>query len=200
MRNAVLLALCLFALSSGGCIMQSIHPIYTDETIVTDDAFLGTWNAPKDDVDPLKSIIVEGRDDKSYLITLTLEPKEAQPATIRLDARLVELDDHRFIDLSIAHDADDPCLGKYAGFVVPTHTFFRVALTKDSLTFAGLSNFWFREHLKSSPNAVQHTTMGENEILLTASTPELQSFLKMAAKDDKAFRDGEPLTKAPPAP
>ena len=201
MRFLASLVLGLIAFTSGGCVMHSINPIYTPETTVTDDAFLGTWNVAKADDQPFQSMEVTTRDASSYSVVLTFAEKDQPAVSLRLIGRLVQLGDHRFIDLETDPQERSQCLDKHAGFMVPVHLFALIKLDAGSLKLGALSEDWLVAHLKQSPGTVQYCERDNGDVLLTSGTAELHSFLKTAADDPKAFSEtDDPLVKAPKPP
>ncbi len=158
------------ALIIGGCI-PSLHPLYTDETLIFDEKLIGKWSDEGDDT------IWEFRrsGEKKYNVRLS-----GNGSGGRFEGHLVNLDGALFLDLYPEKlDIDD---GFYEIHFVRAHTFLRVSLLDPNLQLAMMKP----DIIEDDPNALRHERTDDN-MVLTASTEELQKFMIKHANDANAF-------------
>ena len=181
--------LLLAAMASVVACVPSLNPLYTDADLVLDEAILGSW---VDDEDA--SWLFEQATEKSYL--LTHHPKEVfgllaseEPGKpVRFEAHLVRLGDDLFLDLyPDSHPSADD-LGNHlvVAHLVPAHTFSRIWIDETGVKIGMLDPDWLDEALAARDIEIAHQR-GEEGILLTATTPELQAFARSFADDAKAY-------------
>ena len=78
----------------------------------------------------------------------------------------------------------------YELHLIQGHWVFRVWLDGDTLRLADLSEDWFREAVNQGKVEVGHEEV-DDTLVLTASTPDLQAFLREYAGDEGAFPEPE---------
>ncbi len=79
----------------------------------------------------------------------------------------------------------------------PAHWFFKIRLHGDFLHFSTLSKEWLQKMVKQEAVSIEHERAGEtgNEILLTASTKDLQELVLAHVEDENAFEDFGEITR-----
>lgn len=174
---------------TAGCI-PSLHPLYTPEDLIFDEALLGEWV----DKESKQTWTFTKGGGNEYKATYVDEDGKKGDFT----AHLLKVTDRLFLDLYPA----DPELkqnGFYAAHLVPVHTFLRIELKGQSLSFAFLKASWIENVLRENPGALRHEKI-DNRILLAAQPKELQAFLSAYEKDAEAW-DTQPVMtrKAKPA-
>jgi hypothetical protein len=70
--------------------------------------------------------------------------------------------------------------------LIRAHIISKIRLEKDSLWVASLESDWLKKMSSAGSLQIQHV-MRDNEIILTASTEELQQFVLRYADDPGAF-------------
>ncbi|RNC83231.1 MAG: hypothetical protein ED557_11040 [Balneola sp.] len=80
------------------------------------------------------------------------------------------------------------------------HTFSRLTLNQDKLSIELFEDSWITDLIVENRVRIKHekindTLAGESEILITASTKELQRFVKKYGDDEDAFDDPIELTR-----
>lgn len=164
---------------------------------------IGTW----DQVDKENTWqFTESRADQNHqAYRLVLTDDKGRPGTFL--AHLVKLDDTLFLDLfPIAPQVANN--GFYKFHYQRVHTFLRVELGERELSLAPMSPKWLENYLAEHPGALSHTkvtsagqlpTGDENNaaerLLLTASTAELQRYLRKHSGTEGAFGDPIALQK-----
>ena len=181
-KKLALLGLALAGLALNGCVW-SVHPLYTEQTIVFEPALVGVWATP----DGEKTAIVAAREDKSYEITYW-DKDMSDGASMKYRARLVRLGGYLFLDVQPDKKAVEGLMGvKPVWYLLPTHSFYRVQLNGEELTVSLVDD----ELVTRSATALAHEEIrekdGENGYLLTASPEELQTALAPHATDDSIY-------------
>jgi len=172
-----LLASLLFLLT--GCV-PSLHPLYTNDDLIFDQSLLGSWVGEK------KSgwTFSNDGDKKAYKAVYTDEDGK----TGEFVAHLVKLKKTMFLDLYPA----DPSLAQndfYKMHLVPAHSFLLVSKIEPELQIAALNPSWLKDYLAKHPEAIAHEVLEEKQIVLTASTKQLQEFLLTHVQTKDAFGD-----------
>ena len=164
-----------------GC-LRSLHPFYTEKTLVFETKLVGTW---VDQDTSVWTFVQTG--PKAYELVYT---EKGSPG--RFDAHLVKLGKFMFLDLF----PKEPVLqnGFYKFHLVPVHSILRVWIEEEKLRMAMLNHDWFKEQVDRKKVKLAHEHR-ENEIILTASTADLQKFVVKYADDPKAFPEPADLRR-----
>ena len=178
-----LAALCGMA----GCLPTSINPLYTDKDLAFDPALAGVWS---DKDDSKETWTFEKTGEKSYKFVYT----ESDGKAGQFEARLLKIGDTRFLDFF----PDESGIAEmnrsdfYKIHLVRTHSFLKVSQIEPTLQMTPLDLKWLREFLGKNPQAIRHEKIGDGDdaqIVLTASTAELQKFVLTHLKTEGAFGD-----------
>ncbi len=184
-RNLLLIGLILFLAQS--CII-SLHPLYTDEVIVYDTKLEGHWKQGP--------VLDEGDDfvywefqpnGKGYKVTRSI-----QGDTLVYEGVLVQLGEHLFMDFyRPLKDQDD------LARVLPTHNFLKVKVSEKELKLTYFDEDYLKRLFKERKIRIKHEQVN-SDIVLTASSKELQQFILKYADDEQAFSESfEYLVKIP---
>lgn len=178
-------------LGIAGCIPTSIHPLYTEKDLVFDPALVGVWSE-KEDSKETRSF--EKLGDKGYRLVI----READGKTGEFQAHLLKLGDTLFLDLFPDQMAMEESNrdGYYQAHLQPMHSFLKVSRIEPTLEMAPLNLVWLATFLKENPSAIRHEVVGrdkeDRQIILTASTRDLQAFMLKHRNTPDAFGD-EPI-------
>ena len=154
------------ALILGGCI-PSLHPLYTDDTLVFDEALIGKWISTGDNDEQIWQFSKAGENE--YALRILQDDQEG-----RFEAHLLELDGKTYLDLYPAENKSLENLNDvYKMHLVAAHTFMIVNLSESNLQL----NWFMHELLEDDPNLLQHEKVNKDQIILTASTDQLQRFV-----------------------
>lgn len=164
-----------------GCV-PSLHQLWTDKTLVYDEAFVGKYGEG-DNVWEFTGDLK----DKSYDLVIT----EGKDKKSELTAHLVNVEGQLFFDLYPSDDAELEC-GDWLKFhLLGVHLFFRVEKADNGFTLAAMDMEEVGKLLKEKPELVKHEPMEDDRFLLTDTPENLQKFLITAPKlNKKVF--GEP--------
>jgi hypothetical protein len=169
-RRPGAIILLLGGLALVGCV-PSLNPLYLERDLVYDPAFLGEWSedGTKD------KWRFEPGEDRSYRVTFRDGDEEGV-----FIVRLLELDGHRYLDFEPVRDGIKAMgqTGFYQIHWVPAHTFARVELKDGVLRMAMVNVDWLAKKLEQDPGCLAHRRRGDDDLVLTASTEELQRFVQ----------------------
>lgn len=178
----------LAAIVSMMACVPCLNPLFTEQELVLDETILGSWVDEDDD-----SWVFEKSTGKSYILTYHPGEAGAPQSTVpgkpvRFEAHLVRLGDDLFLDLFPDSYPDSEALGNDLALVhlVPAHTFSRFWIDQDGIKLGMLDPEWLDKGLAAGEIEIAHKR-GEEGVLLTAATSELQAFARTFADDEEAF-------------
>jgi hypothetical protein len=185
-RNTCLL---LSALLFAGCWQKSLHPFYTNNDLTTDSKLVGTWtDAEQKDSDSDRTTwTFSDVGNKQYL--LVLSNKEG---VYKFTTRLFDLGGKRFMDMAPAEEVVA---------AVPAHHLFQVPDIAPDVKLAALDLDWMTKWLQAHPNSIAFLRVpglsdkDKEELVLTADTKALQTFVKQHMADEGFFREPTVLKK-----
>ena len=176
MKRLLKVAVAGFLLILTGCV-PSLHPLYTEGDLVFDAALLGVWT----DAEATETWAFSSADDKGYKLVYTDESGKKG----EFEARLLRIEGKTFLDLTPVRPAL-PQNDFYRANLIATHTFVQVVQGAPNPRIAYLEPDWLKAFLDKNPSAIRHEKLA-GEILLTASTKELQKFLLTHLNTPGAF-------------
>ena len=181
MKNRILLLACL---ALAGCV-PSWNPFYTEKDLVFDPALVGAWRPVEAKESSKEAWVFTKAGDKLY--QLAQADEEGRKAVF--EARLFKLKDHLFLDLYLTKvESDDLKVNAWASFsLVPAHLLLKVEQIQPALKLAAMNPDWMQKFLKKSPDAITHRVVSDGNIVLAASTGELQEFILAHLSDKDCF-------------
>lgn len=175
----------LLAVMLGGCVLSSLHPLYTDEELIFEEKLIGKWS----DEDNMWEF--RAGEPNTYQMRV-FDGQEG-----RFVAHLVKLEDMLFLDIF----PDSVTLGEpqafYGFHILPVHTFMKVEQIEPKLQLRMMDYGKVSEILKEDPNLLKHEVV-EDRIVLTASTEQLQEFIVEYAGEGGVFAEATELTRRQP--
>jgi hypothetical protein len=219
MKSKKSLCYALLALAAGCGPILSFHPLFTKETLTFDERLLGTWvddvNKPESSWEFTKFQAVDANKD-------AVAPKELQDRAYRLAVKiengrglfaawLVKLDGKLFLDLYPAAfpsgEGEDPEKMELAYntlLFVRAHVFIKIEIVEGQLKMKFTDDEKFGELIKDEPAAVKYEMANglsgkanEQNVILTASTKDLQAFVVKYADDERLFSSEKVLSRKP---
>jgi len=163
-----------------GCI-PSLHPLYTEKELVFEEGLLGSWC--ENETDKTNSWQFERAGEKAYKLIYTDSDGEKGP----FEVHLVKLDDMLFLDLYPA-EVEIKASKFYKMHLLPAHTFMKIEAMDPNLQMSMMDPEKMKKMLEADPNLLKHEIENNNPVL-TASTAELQEFMKKHANDEGLFGD-----------
>jgi len=165
------------ALSLTGC-APSLHPFFTDEDVVFNEALLGVWIG-----DSGKKCLFTRSGDNHYEL-LYVEDESA-----RFEAQLIEIGGATFLDLY--PNPPGKGNGLYSVNFVPAHTLARVTIGEDSISIAMMNGDWLKQLSDRNQLDLAHERLDDEMVALTAPTRELRAFVLKHADSKEAFGEAE---------
>ena len=156
----------------------SLHPFFTDEDVVFDEALLGVWIGDSD-----KKCMITRSGDKHY------ELLYVDGASSRFEARLVDIGGATFLDL-YPNPLDNE-IGLHPANLVPAHTLARVTIGEDSISVAMMDANWIKQLSDRNQLSLAHERLDDGMIALTAPTWELRAFALKHTDSKDAFCEAE---------
>lgn len=180
-KLSVLSLILMLPVILSGCLVTSLHPLYTGNDVVYNEELTGSWkNTDGDD-----TWLFEEKSDRSYRLSISDEK-----STGKFEAHLVSLDDNLFLDLfpEEPENAEEGAGNQwYYLHLVPTHSFMAVSIEGDSLRLGLLQPDWFKDKIDQGTDIdVKFEVRDDDRYLLTDSTEGLQRFL-LEHGNDKDF-------------
>ncbi len=181
------LAFFVLAITLSGCLIQSLHPLYTDKEVVFEEKLIGKWSEDGDYILEFKK-----GEGKAYKMRM-FDGKEG-----RFKAHLVKLKDMMFLDIYPDDETIEGMQGFYRMHLLPVHTFMKVDEIDPNLQLRTLDYEKVSEMLKEDPNLLKHEVLEEEHIVLTAPTKQLQEFMTKYASVEGVFGDVTELIRHRP--
>ena len=162
-----------------GCIVQSLHPLYTDENVIFDTRLIGQWSE-----EGSKEIWEFSKMDKQrYRCAVYVDEDEKG----LLEAHLLTIKGKMFLDFFPTEPDDWPSGIFYKLHLLPVHTFAFVKQIEPTLQISFPNMDWLQELLEKNPDAIRHEKRGKHDIILSASTEVLQTFWLAHIDTEGAF-------------
>jgi len=190
-NNRVILFVAVVAVFCG-CI-PSLHPLYTDEDLIFDEALIGRWT----DEDEASWEFSKVNEKKYELIHTDGEGNKGE-----FKAHLAKIGGEMFLDL-YPDDLDCDVNHLMSVSILPAHIFLHVKQIEPTLQMRFLNPEWMEEYVKENPDAIAHEELKDvpGNMVLTAKPKELQAFLIAHLETEKAYTDFIDMKKVviPPA-
>ncbi|MFD2531093.1 hypothetical protein [Gracilimonas halophila] len=209
-RKISIFAVLILPLVLSGCFLKSVHPLVSDKETIELPGISGTWG----NGDERFTFIKEGEfDDLSFNgiggqdldITMTdtgtdssgnlfryfviyEDLNDEQPDSSYFLGKFVQLDEDYYLDL-YPFDVFD--VDFRSSHLLPVHTFSKIDLEEDSISINLFRDSWIEDQIRDNRVRIKHEKLEEG-ILITASTEELQQFIKKYGNVTEAYRD--PIT------
>ena len=183
--NKKWVGLMLGAMLCSGCLLRSLNPLYTDKDLVFKKSLVGIW----EEAENQNTWSFEPADEKAYKLVQHQQkfgdPRETEPGeSAAFSAHLLGLSEHLFLDIHPGEPGIRTDL--YRMHLIPGHTFIRVQLDGDQLRLSMLDYDWLEDEIESGRVRIKHVKV-DGEIVLSASTQDLQDLVQTYAEDKRAF-------------
>lgn len=173
----------LLAAVLGGCVLPSLHPLYSDKDIVFEEKLLGNWRSCSSKE---MWLFEKGSEPNSYNLTGT-----DTDGSGKFIAHLVAIDDMLFLDLFPGEPESLKSCSLWRYSICPLHLFIKVDQIEPTLKIRMMNPEKMQKLLENDPNLLKHEILekNDNRIVLTASTAELQKFMRAYGNSDELFGD-----------
>jgi DNA-directed RNA polymerase subunit H (RpoH/RPB5) len=175
----------LFYLLAGiltGCV-PSLHSLFTEKDIFFEPRLVGVWAG---DNSSESWQFTRQSDSNSYEVIYTAGDEEEEKGSFT--GTLGRIDEMVFLDL-YPDDTDSKIQANefYKVHLVPAHTFMKIEQIQPILKMRVMNPETLNEMLESDPNLLRHEKLERDRVVLTASTEELQQFMREHAGDEDLF-------------
>lgn len=195
MKRSKIKILILALATMSSCLVSSLHPFYKNKDKHFDTALLGSWIDGDSSIWTIEPNMVsrgfmeEKVQDSSYVITFY----EDRTKSI-LVGTLFQLNDVNYVDFLPDPKEEHHKADMTSWHHVPVHTLARVQYNSDSILIYWYGDEWLNELLEQNRIRIKHESIESanyDRQLLTASTDELQKFIKKYANDPKTAEEIE---------
>lgn len=193
-KRKIFVLISIICILLNGCLVKSLHPFYKPSDLVFRQDIIGsyadqnkgTWKI-EGAVD--KNFLGVGKSDKQqnyYKISFLDEKRR----TTTFRGCLFKLDNNYYVDFYlVSGNNDDAQTELYNYHVVGVHTVAKVLIGKNSLRIKWYNEKWLSELFEQNRIRLPHEKIDNNDaVVLTASTNDLQKFMRKFANDPKAFQ------------
>jgi hypothetical protein len=168
----------------GGCI-PSLHPLYTKDDCVFESNLLGEWEEEDNNSNTWNFTKL---DDNSYKLALVEDS-----VLSNFYIHLVKLGDDLYIDFfPDSKNVKCEVIDFYLLQVIYVHIFGKITINENEVEISLFDYDWIEKLFEQNKIRIPHEVLKypdskDENILLTASTEELQAFVKKYADDKNAF-------------
>jgi len=170
----------LLAVLLGGCVL-SLNPLYTEKDLIFEKKLLGTWRKSGSE----DTWQFERADSNNYYKVVYTDEKGRKGP---FDAGLGKINNMMFLNIF----PQEPKLDEndfYKFHILRAHSFIMVEQIEPTLKMRIMNPDKAKEMLENDPNLIKYEIV-RDRLVFTASTEELQEFMKAHANDEGLF--GEP--------
>jgi len=187
--------------------LTTLHPIFTVKDLAYDPKLIGTWNIEREgnkerviisNLATENSVELPGNisdiKEKGYLISYQHEHSEDPERFIAFLARIGK---YLYFDYYPAYKKEDQKLDEFAGaHWVKMHTSYRVEILNDgSFELSQLDGSYVNSLIDQKKIRINHETGADDNIVITASTSELQQYLIKYSDEPEAYDSKKTIFK-----
>ena len=169
------------ALVSAGCLVASLHPVYDDESILFDEALVGTWQNRESEI-----TVVVGRGEwRSYNVAYT-----DRFGTTKFTGYLTTVGTARFLNIRPEDGLERPA------FLLATNGILQVEIEAARVRVREPEYGTVLVRLNAGKLGVDAAIDLKQNIVITVSTAKLRSWLLAALKDETMWADWKTFTRS----
>lgn len=187
MLRATKLVTIILLLTLAGCI-RSLYPLFMEDDLIFEPSLVGIWL--EEEGKDTWTFVKEG--EKEYILYHYQAVFEGAGGikvsgdTVRFSAQLGMLDGKYFLDIHPNKPDTKVKNGFYNYHLFSVHTISRLWIEDDTLKLSMLDNDWLAKMIDNNAFKISHARPG-GQLILTASTEELQALVTKYADNTKAF-------------
>jgi hypothetical protein len=180
-RVGVFLAVTAAAVVAAGCLVSSLHPVYDDDSIVFDETLVGTWTDKESEV----SIVVGRGQWRSYHIAYT-----DRFGTTKFTGHLTRVGSSRFLNVR-----PEDGLERQA-FLVATNGVMQIEVEPARVRVREPEYASVLARLNAGKLGLDASTDLKQNVIITAPTRAVRSWLLKALDDEEMWADWKTLTRS----
>ena len=177
MRNTGRVTAISLLLLLAGCV-RSLQPLYTEQDLIFEKNLIGCWS----EKGSIETWCFSKQGEKAYQLVYTQDRRSGV-----FDVHLFRLEEQLFMDL-LPRQQELKENDLYKFHLVPVHTFAHVKQIGPTLQMRFPDPEWFRKFVERNPETLRHEKV-EREIIVTATTKEMQTFWLKHVDTEGAFKD-----------
>jgi len=196
MKTKLLIIAGLLVFLASGCLIKSLHPFYTEKDLVFRKELPGNWLAQDSSLWNISQrmrfdgFLQPEKGDNAYNILMTDEK-----GTGSFIAHLFRLDGSLYLDFYPDEVQVSNSLASY--HLIPAHTLAKVEVSADEIVIRWYNEEWLLELFNQNKVRIPHERIPYDlddqnpdnyQVILTASTEELQKFLLKYGNDPNAMK------------
>lgn len=175
MRAISLIGVLTAVLTSTGCLVAGLRPLYASDQLAQDDRVLGTWESPEHRA----ALTIERGEWKAYRVTY--KGPELGEETI-FAVYLTTIGGALFADATPAGALQKSEL------VAPLHAIYRVQISDTTLSIRGLDFDWFSRAAKQGALAKLPYAIDDRQHVILTGAPEVtRRWLASHLPDERLF-------------
>ena len=177
-----ILFICLLVLLTPGCIIQSIHPFYTEGTKVELNEINGEWISIIQLGDKIENKGICPWSFKNKTI-ITYDDKNIKS---KLECTYFKVGDKLFVDTTAGEPEVEINLCWAAGITL-VHTLCKVNLDNNTLELIPINAEWFDNRIEEKMLDMSYVKVGMDNYLFTITSKEWVKFLEKHADNPELF-------------
>jgi len=183
----------LLAAILGGCI-PSLNPLFNENELIFEEKLLGTW--AEDDAKETWQFKRGSDDPNEKFYEMTYTDSEGKGVFF---AGLGKINDVMFLNIYPHEPELDKANDFYKFHILRVHTFMKIEQIEPTLKMAMMDPEKMQKMLEKDPDIIKHEMIEDGDrILLTASTEQLQLFMKKYMNEEDLFDDTSELKRLMP--
>lgn len=187
---ALTLLFCASITMFGGCNTAcSLHPLYTGDDLIYDETLLGMWaSEPNEPDDYILLTHLDKPEPNTYELTYVFNDARGV-----FHAKMLKIGQSRYLDIMPAtfpfgvEDVKNAPRALNSFHFMPLHTFAKIESVEPVLVIRVIDGDKMKDLLKEHPDAVAHTIVDDDKLILTAEPEQLQVFILKFKKDERLF-------------
>ncbi|KPJ98446.1 MAG: hypothetical protein AMK71_11360 [Nitrospira bacterium SG8_35_4] len=144
-KTGVIVLLLFISLFVTGCLLQSLTPFYTEDSLIQLPSIYGSWRLTRDDSGEVSNADIPPWQFTGSRVTSF----DGRGLEAKLQVKYFSIDDTVFMDITAGDPHTSSISEIWAMHVTPVHTLVKVSLEKDTLILTPLNYDWFESALAS---------------------------------------------------
>jgi hypothetical protein len=179
-RIARVLPLVVVGLLSSACLVSSLQAIYDDESIVFDEALVGTWENRESEV----TVAIARGEWRSYHVAFT-----DRFGTTKWTAHMATVGAARFLNVRPEDGVERQA------FLVATNGFMQIQIEDATVRVREPEYAVVLERVKSGKLGLDAAIDLKQNVLITSSSSKVRAWLVAALKDEGLWADWKTFTR-----
>ena len=205
-KVSIILSFAFLLIFFSSC-LTTLHPIFTEKDLAYDPKLIGTWNIEREgnkETVIISSLATENSlelpgnisdiKEKGYLISYQHEHSENPERYVAFLARIGK---YLYLDYYPAYKKEDQKIDEIFGaHYVKMHTSYRVEILNDgSFELSQLDGSYVESLIDQKKIRINHEMGVYDNIVITASTSELQKYLIKYSDEPEAYESKKTIFK-----